>query len=173
MSAPGIATTADLTFRELLDYTAWEAERWREYFAAHPEALDFPFASGPTATVRGVVQHIFAVERRYADRLSGVPVSTYDVIPTGSAEALFAAGRDARAALEQWLASGERRRPRAAAHVRDAQRGDAERDGAEDRRADAPARDPHLGPARDGGAAAGGADARGARSAVLERAGVR
>ena len=96
-----MTAAADLTFRELLDYTAAETERWAEYFARHPEALDFPFAEGRTATVRGVVQHIFAVERRYADRLNDEPVAGYDAIPTDSADALFAAGRDARARLER------------------------------------------------------------------------
>ncbi len=99
------AATADLTFRELLDYTAAETARWAAYVAAHPEALDVPFAAGRTATVRGVVQHVFAVERRYADRLLDDPVSAYDVIPTDSADALFAAGRDARARLERYLAT--------------------------------------------------------------------
>ncbi len=98
------AASADLTFGELLDYTAAEAGRWAEYFAAHPEALDFPFAEGRLATVRGVVQHVFAVERRYADRLNDEPVSAYDAIPADSADALFAAGRDARERLERYLA---------------------------------------------------------------------
>lgn len=99
------AATADLTFRELLDYTAAETARWAEYFTAHPETLEFPFATGRTATVRGAVQHIFAVERRYADRLLDEPVSAYDVIPTDSVDALFAAGEDARARLVRYLAT--------------------------------------------------------------------
>lgn len=99
------AATADLAFRELLDYTAAETARWAAYCVAHPEALDVPFAEGRTATVRGVVQHVFAVERRYADRLNDEPVSAYDVIPVDSADALFAAGRDARARLERYLAT--------------------------------------------------------------------
>lgn len=99
------AATADLTFRELLDYTAAEAARWEQYFARHPEALDFPFAEGRVATVRGLVQHVFAVERRYADRLLEEPVSDYAAVPTDSAAALFAAGRDARSRLERWVAT--------------------------------------------------------------------
>ena len=107
MSAAGMnaPSTADLTFRELLDYTGAEAVRWEEYFARHPEALDFPFAEGRTATVRGLVQHIFAVERRYADRLNDEPVAGYEAIPADSADALFGAGRDARARLERYLAT--------------------------------------------------------------------
>lgn len=46
------AATADLTFRELLDYTAEETARWAEYGAAHPQALDFPFAAGRDARAR-------------------------------------------------------------------------------------------------------------------------
>ena len=96
---------AALTFRELLDYTAEETARWAEYCTAHPEALDFPFAEGRLATVRGAIHHIFAVERRYADRLLGDPPSSYDLIPTASADALFAAGREARARLERYVAA--------------------------------------------------------------------
>ena len=57
------------------------------------------------ATVRGLVQHVFAVERRYADRLNDEPVSDYAAVPADSAESLFAAGREARARLERFLAT--------------------------------------------------------------------
>lgn len=100
-----LPATAALTFRELLDYTEAETARWAEYFAAHPEALDLPFAGGRTATVRGAVQHVFAVERRYADRLNGEPAAAYDAIPTDPTGEMFAAGRDARARLERFLAT--------------------------------------------------------------------
>ncbi len=102
---PAEIPEAALTFRELLDYTAGEAEGWAEYFEAHSEALDLPFAEGRMSTVRGAVQHVFAVERRYADRLNDEPVSGYEAIPTDSAAAMFEAGRDARARLERFLAT--------------------------------------------------------------------
>jgi uncharacterized damage-inducible protein DinB len=92
-----------LTFRELLDYTAGETTRWEAWFRAHPYALDIPFASGDTATVRGVVQHIVAVERRYADRLLDEPVTPYEAVSTESIDTLFDAARVARASLERYL----------------------------------------------------------------------
>lgn len=100
-----VTTTATLSFRELLDYTSAETARWATYFAAHPEALDLPFADGRLATVRLVVQHVFAVERRYADRVLDEPVTDYASIPTDTVEALFAAGREARTRLERYLAT--------------------------------------------------------------------
>lgn len=94
-----------LTFRELLDYTAGEARRWEDHFRADPGALALPYAEGVTATVAGVVRHVFAVERRHTQRLLGTPVSGYEAVPGGPADALFAAGRDARALFEGYLAA--------------------------------------------------------------------
>jgi uncharacterized damage-inducible protein DinB len=100
------ATTQALTFRELLDYTAAEAERWRRWLAAQPAAvLELPVGTGRTATVRGLVHHIVVVERRYADRLRGEPVTSYEAVPSDSIDALFGALSDARARLEEWLTS--------------------------------------------------------------------
>ena len=93
-----------LTFRELLDYTAAETRRWEDHFRADPEALALPYAEGATATVAGLVRHIFAVELRHTQRLSGRPVTGYEAVPEGPADALFAAGREARALLEGYLA---------------------------------------------------------------------
>ena len=95
---------AALAFRELLDYTTTETERWHRWLAAQGEGvLDLPVGEGRTATVRGLVQHIFAVERRYADRLLGEPVTPYEAIDASSIDALFAAGREARRQLERYL----------------------------------------------------------------------
>ncbi len=94
-----------LTFRELLDYTAGENARWEAWFAAAPDALDLTYADGRLATVRGVVHHVFVVERRHSERLLGRPVSDYGDVPAAPDAALFAAGREARAMLEEFLAS--------------------------------------------------------------------
>jgi uncharacterized damage-inducible protein DinB len=96
-------STATLTFRELLDYTAEEAGHWRTWLGDHPVALDIPFGEGRWATVRHVIQHIFAVERRYSDRLLGDPVSPVDVVAVDSIDSLFEGGRDARERLERYL----------------------------------------------------------------------
>lgn len=99
-------TTRALTFRELLDYTAVETERWHRWLAAQPvPVLDLPVGTGRTATVRGLVHHVVVVERRYTDRLRGEPVSSYEEVPSDPLDALFGAFADGRARLEAWLAS--------------------------------------------------------------------
>lgn len=104
---PVMQTSAQtLTFRELLDYTAAETDRWHQWLADQPtNVLDLPVGEGRTATVRGLLQHIFAVERRYADRLLGQPVSGYEVVNPESVATLFAGGRESREMLEQYLAN--------------------------------------------------------------------
>ena len=97
--------TPALTFRELLDYTAAETARWHRWLAdGRGELLDLPAGEGRTATVRGLLQHVFAVERRYADRLLGEPVTPYEAIDTRDVATLFAAGAEARQRLERYLA---------------------------------------------------------------------
>lgn len=94
-----------LSFRELLDYTAAETAHWHRWLAAQPDdVLDLPIGEGRTATVRGLLQHIVAVERRYADRLLGEPVTSYEAIDTTDVGTLFAAGAEARERLEHYLA---------------------------------------------------------------------
>ena len=101
-------TSAALTFGELLAWTGDETARWHRWLAAQPAAvLDLPVGSGRTATVRGLVHHIVVVERRYADRLLGDPVSAYADVPDDSVAALFAAADDARARLERFLAGAD------------------------------------------------------------------
>jgi uncharacterized damage-inducible protein DinB len=96
--------TTALTFRELLDYTRAETERWHEWLAAQPPGvLELPAGTGRTATVRGLVHHIIVVERRYTERLRGEPVSSYSDVPSEPLDAMFATFTDTRARLEQWL----------------------------------------------------------------------
>lgn len=95
-----------LTIRELLDYTRAETEHWHRWLAAQPpDVLDLPVGVGRTATVRGLIHHIIVVERRYADRLRGDPVTSYEEIPGDSLDALFAAFAEARRRLEAWFES--------------------------------------------------------------------
>ena len=98
-------STAALTFRELLDYTAAEHAQWERWLAARPASvLDLPVGTGRTATVRGLIHHTFVVERRYADRLLGDEPTPYESVPADDVATLFAAGREARAKLERYLA---------------------------------------------------------------------
>ncbi len=83
-------TQPAVTATELLDWNDLTAQRWEALLAANPAALEFPCDVYGTETVRGLLRHIFAVELRYAERLSGEPVTPYERVPEGSAEELFA-----------------------------------------------------------------------------------
>lgn len=93
-----------IAFEAMEAYGAGEAERWRAWFVAHPEALDLPLGAGAEGTVRTLVKHVFAVELRYAQRLAGHPVSGYDQLPDGSVEALWRIRRAAASLRAKYLA---------------------------------------------------------------------
>jgi uncharacterized damage-inducible protein DinB len=82
-------TQPALTASELLEWNDETAQRWKALLAKHPEALDLPCDVYGAEHVRGLLRHIFAVETRYAQRLSGEPVTPYEQIPDGSADLLF------------------------------------------------------------------------------------
>jgi uncharacterized damage-inducible protein DinB len=96
---------AAITFEELIQYTNAETARWHRWFAAHPNALDLAWGDARIPTVRHLVQHIFAIERRGADRLCGEEPSPLDVVKLDDVDSLFAGGREAREKLERYLAS--------------------------------------------------------------------
>ena len=78
-----------LTLSELFDYNRRATEQWRQWFTAHPEALDVACDIAGTKDVAEVVQHIFAVELRYSEQLNGMPISEYSALPSSGVEALF------------------------------------------------------------------------------------
>jgi uncharacterized damage-inducible protein DinB len=83
-------TQPGLTVIELLQWNDETAQHWKALFATHPEALDFDCDVYGVTNVRGLLRHMFAVETRYAQRLSDQPVTPLAEIPDGSAEELFA-----------------------------------------------------------------------------------
>jgi len=94
------------TYDTLLAYSDGEQARWHDWFSLHPGALDVPFAEERLSTVRGMLIHIFGVELRYAERLTGRSVSSYDDIydfAGTTIEGIFALGERARALLRSYL----------------------------------------------------------------------
>lgn len=79
-----------LSALELLEWSNLTTQRWKALLAANTVALEFPCDVYGTGSVRGLLRHIIAVELRYAERLSGEPVTPYEKVPKGSAEELFA-----------------------------------------------------------------------------------
>lgn len=78
-----------LTAEEAILWNDTTAQRWRTLLEKHPETLSFPCDIRGGSTVRDLLQHIFAAELRYAERLNDEPVTDYADIPRSSVSELF------------------------------------------------------------------------------------
>lgn len=95
-----------LTFDDLIDYTAWQRDRWRGWFRDRPAALSLStgdHGDDRLTTVGEVVRHIFGAELRYVQRLTGEPLNDLAAVPTDDVERLFKIGDEARSHLKQLL----------------------------------------------------------------------
>ena len=91
-----------ITFPELLRYTGAEREKWRSWFGAHPAAMDVPVQPGGRFPTAGkLIDHIFLVERRHLQRLTGTPVDESTGLTGNNAAPLFDYGASVRRELEQ------------------------------------------------------------------------
>jgi len=92
-----------LEFVEFLRYTQEERDKWRSWFATHPDALEIEVQPGARfATVGALIDHIFLVERRHLQRLRDVPVDTTTGLSGRHAPPLFDYGASVRRELEQY-----------------------------------------------------------------------
>lgn len=98
------AATAELSFAEMLDANQRETTKWRNWFEAQTEELlDLPLNIALAKNVREFLLHIFAVELRYAERLTDSATTEYETLPTGSVSDLFGIGDKARALFRDYL----------------------------------------------------------------------
>ena len=81
-----VAITGD----ELLAWVEHTSQSWKKLLAERPEILAFPCDIRETQTVAQLLQHIVAVELRYAERLNELPHTDYAAIPFDSVEAIYA-----------------------------------------------------------------------------------
>ena len=95
----------ELAFDELLRYTQEERDKWRSWFAAHPEATEIEVQPGGRyPTVGSLIDHIFLVERRHLQRLTGSPLDSKTGLSGRHAPPLFDYGASVRRELEQFAA---------------------------------------------------------------------
>src|ERR1043166_4405492 len=87
---------------DLLAYCESESHKWRDWFQKNPAALEVKLDIAQATSATLLVQHIIAVDLRYAERLLGEPVTDYKDLPTNAA-GLFPIHDTACAKLRQYL----------------------------------------------------------------------
>jgi uncharacterized damage-inducible protein DinB len=94
-----------LSTHELLAWLEKTSTGWHALLTTHPELLTIPCDIMGVNTVGQLLQHIVAVELRYAERLADLPVSDYANVPYDTVEAIYAIHARAVAILNDLLAS--------------------------------------------------------------------
>jgi uncharacterized damage-inducible protein DinB len=92
-----------LTAQDLMAWNEKTSTNWQKLLTAHPELLTLPCDIAGTKTVGELLQHIVAVELRYAERLADLPVSDYANVPFNSVGAIYATHDRAIAIFQQLL----------------------------------------------------------------------
>jgi uncharacterized damage-inducible protein DinB len=92
-----------LTAEEMLAWLEKTATNWHALVETHPEILDMPCDVREVSNAGGLLQHIVAVELRYAERLAGLPTSDYAAIAFDSPDAIYATHQRAVELFRQQL----------------------------------------------------------------------
>lgn len=93
-----------LDFNELVRYTQEERDKWRAWFASHPDALEVEVQPGGRYTTVGIlIDHIFLVERRHLQRLRSAALDTKTGLSGHHAPPLFDYGASVRRELDQFV----------------------------------------------------------------------
>jgi uncharacterized damage-inducible protein DinB len=96
-----------IQFTELLAYTEAETKRWKEWFAAHPEALERGCDIAMAGTVRGLLLHIFATELSFAHKVLDLADPNWQKLSSNSVDELFGVSDDARTKFREFLAKAQ------------------------------------------------------------------
>ena len=94
-----------LTANELIIWVEKTSTGWRNLLAAHPELLAVPCDVNNVQSVAQLLQHIVAVELRFAERLSDLPATDYTNIAYDSVEKIYATHDHAFSLIDKLLAS--------------------------------------------------------------------
>jgi uncharacterized damage-inducible protein DinB len=94
-----------LSADEMMAWLETTSTKWKALIEANPQILAMPCDVMGVSTAAELLQHIVAVELRYAEQLSGQPPTDYAQIPFDSEAAIYAAHERAAAMLRTLLAS--------------------------------------------------------------------
>lgn len=78
-----------LSGEEMVAWVDRTSMGWRNLLSEHPEVMGFACDVMGVGTVAKLLQHIVAVELRYAQRLLEVAESSYDEVPYGTPEEIY------------------------------------------------------------------------------------
>jgi uncharacterized damage-inducible protein DinB len=93
-----------LTGEELMAWNDTTARKWADFVNLHPALLEVPCDIRDAATVGQLLQHIVAVELRYAQRLAGQVETEYSAVPYGTGDEILATHDHAMALLRGVMA---------------------------------------------------------------------
>ena len=96
-----------LTGEEMLAWNEHTTAGWRKLVTEQPEILTLPCDIYTAKTVGELLQHIVALEQRYAERIAGVAETPYEQVKFGSAEEIYATHDRAVEMLRAMLADAE------------------------------------------------------------------
>jgi uncharacterized damage-inducible protein DinB len=82
--------TAAITLDELLGWSREAAEFWNHQFEANPALLELPCSIDGSGVVQELVRHIWMADLRWAQCISGRPMTPRPDLPKGPLAALFA-----------------------------------------------------------------------------------
>ena len=94
-----------LAAQELIAWVEKTSTGWRNLLAAHPELLTVPCDVNNVQSVAQLLQHIVAVELRFAERLSDLPATDYANIAYDSVEKIYATHDHAFSLIHKLLSS--------------------------------------------------------------------
>ncbi len=94
-----------LTSQDLIAWHETTFTNWRKLLLEHPHLLTQPCDIAKSHTIGELLQHIVAVELRYAERLADLPTSDFAAIPFDTVESIFATHDRASAIFRDVLAS--------------------------------------------------------------------
>lgn len=95
--------SSSLSAQELIAWNDKTTRQWCDFATTHPKVLDLPCDIYRPQTVRNLLQHIVAVELRYAERLADLPVSAYESVPCNTAQEILSTHDQALAHLHGLL----------------------------------------------------------------------
>lgn len=93
-----------LSAEEVMGWVEMTSASWRELLGTHPEILALPCDIMNVKSAGELLQHVVAVELRYAERLARLPATDYASVPYDSAAAIYATHDRAFGILRELLA---------------------------------------------------------------------